>query len=183
MGQFARDIVDAMAQSERAARLIDQLERANERDEYEAQVRRRERMVAAQTIADSAFEPHGFRAPAPRAGETLVQYRRRLMMIGQDKLAPGDERRRVRVDDCAADAINVLFDPWMRGVKAAGHDPDLVPAGEIYSNERVDSSGHRITEFRGRESFVKQMGSENRRVTAFANRAANMPMIKVSDLG
>jgi hypothetical protein len=165
--QLTRDIVDAKAQMARTRRLIEDFERQNERDERDAQERRAQRLRETQAFADDCFEPHGFRAPAPSSGENLTQFKRRLMYIGQSKLPPGDERRSVRIVNCADDAINALWPAWMKDVAAAGRDPDLVPEGEIYSSERTDSSGHRITEFRGRDSFVKQLGRKNMRVVAF----------------
>jgi hypothetical protein len=170
MNQFVRDIVDVKAQARRAAMLIKDLEALNARDEQDAQTRRREGMIADQAAADEAFEPHHFRAPAAHAGERPVLYRRRLISIGQPLLPPGDELRRVRIDACEQDAVDVFFPRVMAAVRAAAYDPDLVPAGEIKAIQRMDSNGHRITEFRGRESFVKQLGLENRRVVQFARQ-------------
>jgi hypothetical protein len=55
----------------------------------------------------------------------------------------------------------------LEAAKAEGENPsteNLPPSGEMIARHRVDDMGARVTEFHGRESFIKSMGREGRRV-------------------
>jgi hypothetical protein len=167
---IARDITEARAQSERAARLIKELEAANEKDRYLAGIRREEQKTADRILCDDALEPWSRTAPAPRTGESRGDYRRRLCALAAGFLPVDHRLKNVGIERCDDDVVDIFFPEILAETKAAVRCIDTVPLGQLREVTRYDSAGRKFTDFVGPESFVRTMGSENRRVVQFARR-------------
>jgi 8-oxo-dGTP pyrophosphatase MutT (NUDIX family) len=103
-------------------------------------------MADAQAKADSVFAAFGDSAPRPWASETLLAYRKRLMVQLQ-KHSPDWKG----VDLGALDsAVVSIAEPriYADAVKAAAHPVDL-PAGTLRTIEKKDSNGQVIRTFIG----------------------------------
>jgi hypothetical protein len=170
MGQLARAITEAVAQHGRAAKLLQQLEEQNNRDAYHARMRREEQKTEDRIACDSALEPWSRTAPAPKSGETRADYRRRLCALAAGFLPPDHRLKDVGIERCDADVVDIFFPEILAATKDAVRCVDTVPYGSLREVVRHDSSGRKITDFVGAESFVKSMGRENRRVTQFCRR-------------
>jgi hypothetical protein len=171
---IARDITEARAQHERAARLIGELEAANEKDRYLAGIRREEQKTADRIACDSALEPWSRTAPAPRTDESRANYRRRLCTLACSFLPPGSDLKDLGLERCDDSVVDVFFPQILAAARDAVRCTDTVPYGSLREVARVDSSGRKIVDFVGPESFVKSMGRENRRVMQFCRRDGTM---------
>jgi hypothetical protein len=120
-----------------------------------------------QARADEAFEPWGFRAPAPTLGVDPDKYRRKMLDKAK-KLLPGTNKlRHIEIWDLPASALGNFEDQIYPAARAEAFRPDSVPAGEMRKVHKPTANGHEIIEWIGRESFVKQLGRQGRRVTGF----------------
>jgi hypothetical protein len=126
-------------------------------------------------VYDDAFRSFGTEVPAAVDDEAPAAYRRRLFNRLARKLAPDHDLARVRADDVSAQPI--VFDNFealiIEAAKREGAKPsfdNLPPSGEMVARHRQDDMGQRVTEFFGRESFLKSMGREGRRVAAIYDR-------------
>jgi hypothetical protein len=111
---------------------------------------------------DEAFEPWGFRAPASSLGQSRESYRRDLAVMAKKQLPMGDEYREVqyrRLNDAAFDAMEPEL---LKRCKGAASRNDSAPPGEIQPYYTTDTNGLKITNWRGRESFVKFMSRPGR---------------------
>lgn len=108
-------------------------------------------MADAQARADSAYAALGKRAPAPLPGERLSAYRVRLLR----PLQRHSEFSSIDLAAQPAKNLDILepkiFADAMSAADAGSHLPD----GELLPISKVDESGRRTTEFRGRGSFVR----------------------------
>ena len=123
---------------------------------------------------DDAFRSFGTEVPAAVDDEAPSRYRARLFNRLVRRLPEGHEWSRTRADDLpsgpALDNIEALI---IEAAKAEGARPsveNLPPNGEIISRVRTDDAGAKFNEFFGRESFIKSMGREGRRVAAIYDR-------------
>jgi hypothetical protein len=120
-----------------------------------------------QSRADEAFEPWGFRAPAPTLGCDPDEYRRD-MLVKAKKLLPGTNRlRHVKIWDLPANALSQFEDLIYPQARAEAHRPDSVPPGELRKVHVPTANGHEIIEWVGQQSFVVGMGRPGRGVVAF----------------
>ena len=129
----------------------------------------------AQARADSVAQSWGERAPAPMQGETPIAYRVRLLRHHQPHctepsfkdldlgalaatapLALDGVERRIYADSVAASANPI--GPDDRLIQRTKIDPD---------------SGHRITEFFGRKTFIHALKRPSMRATAFLIPGSN----------
>jgi hypothetical protein len=128
-----------------------------------------ERREIQATYAD-AFQSFGTETPAPVDDEPPSRYRARLFNRLARRLAPDHELSSIRADDLGSQAV--VFDNFERmlldAAKAEGERPsidNLPPSGEMIARHRADAdTGAKVIEFYGRESFIKSMGREGRRV-------------------
>jgi hypothetical protein len=121
-----------------------------------------------QARADDALQPWGERAPMSRADETINRYRRRLADTMQRRLPEDDELRGLDLARMPQDAYDRFEAQLYPKVAAAADRPDSTAAGELREVTRVDPrNGFKVNLFVGRESFVRQLGREGRRVVSF----------------
>jgi hypothetical protein len=125
-------------------------------------LRSREHLLELQSVArqyqaraDSAFETWNMRAPAYVVGESLDQYRRRLVKLAQRQL-PDDHRLRhipiKRLDD---DILNGYEQEIFADCKEAGTRPDSAAPGELREVVTINpQNGQKTITFLGNRSFV-----------------------------
>jgi hypothetical protein len=114
------------------------LQRPRPDDEAEA-------IGVAQARADSVAQQFGNRASPPIAGETALQYRRR--MIGQfQKYSP--RMADARLDGCNSAALGAVEDVVYTDAQTAARRGDGL-AGRLIEHKYLDSAGRTITEFSG----------------------------------
>ena len=117
-----------------------------------------------------AYRAFGTEVPAPVDDEAPSAYRRRLFNRLARKLSPDHRLAQIRSDDLGGQAA--VFDHFenemLEAAKAEGERPsqeNLPTDGTIVARTRTDSdTGSKVTEFFGRESFIKSMGRDGRRV-------------------
>jgi hypothetical protein len=143
------------------------LSRAEQEEEREHALRVQRALRAVQERADDAYQPWGFRAPAPVLGCDPDEYRRDLL-IKAKRLLPGDNRlRHVQVRQLPHSALGQFEDMIFAAAKAEAFRPDSVPEGEMRRVEERDSNGLKMIRWIGKVSFVKAMGRPGRRVVSF----------------
>jgi hypothetical protein len=124
-----------------------------------------------QARADSVFQEWGFRAAAPTLGQDPEDYRRDLAVTAKKQLPYGHELRKVKLWKLPRDVFEVMEPQVYAACREAASRPDSVPPGEIREVVKIDpKNGHKEIHFLGRESFVRQMGREGRRVVSFMHR-------------
>jgi hypothetical protein len=129
------------------------------------------------TYAD-AYRSFGTEVPAPVDDESPTAFRKRLFNRLARKLPPDHDLAQLRADDLGSQPI--VFDNFeielIKAATAEGASPsfeNLPDDGSLVARHRTDSAtGERMTEFFGRESFIKSMGREGRRVLHIKNPAS-----------
>jgi hypothetical protein len=150
-----------------AAQEAEDAARADEvREKARADVEKR-RMVAAKF--DEAFRAFAVETPQARDDESPGQYRRRLFSRLQRKLPDSHDLVDIRADDLPSGQAYLNFEQMIiDAAKAEGFKPsvdNLPPSGELISRIRVDAdTGAKETHWFGKESFIKSLGREGRRV-------------------
>jgi hypothetical protein len=123
---------------------------------------------------DDAFRAFGTEVPAAVDDEAPSRYRARLFNRLVRRLPEGHEWSRTRADDLpSGPALDNIEQLIIEAAKAEGARPsveNLPPDGTLVARHRQDDMGQRVTEFFGRESFLKSMGREGRRVAAIYDR-------------
>lgn len=117
----------------------------------------RRSVISAQERADSVFQAFGNHAPIPLAGEDALGYRHRVAKRLQEhsQTWKGISLERAFADSQAFDRAETQI--YAEAVEAARSPKDLAEY-ELREVPRTDSqTGHRITEFRGRHTFITQM--------------------------
>ena len=120
-----------------------------------------------QERADNAFEPWGFRAPGPTLGVDPDEYRRDMLVKAKRLLPGSNELRHVKIWDLPHSALSRFEDMIYPAARATAYSADSVPDGEMRQIHKPTANGSEITEWVGRESFVKAMGRPGRRVVGF----------------
>ena len=119
----------------------------------------------AQARCDGVAAGWGERAPAPMSGERLQNYRTRLVRRFQ-KYSPAfaDVNLTAIADASAFSAIETKI---YADAAAAARDPSqYIADGVLQQRTRTNEEGHRITEFFGRETFIKGLKRPSMRVTS-----------------
>jgi len=113
-----------------------------------------------QARADSVMISFGDRAPVFMAGEKPIDYRRRLasMLQKHSKIWKG-KRLESMSDEVFGEVEKQVY---ADALQAALHPSDFAE-GEMRPVRRQNEFGHFITEFVGKDSFVKQFGLPPRR--------------------
>jgi hypothetical protein len=163
-----RKLADREAEQARADASLEDARRAKMRDNAEA------RRLIAQTY-DDAFRSFGVTTPEPADDEPPSAFRKRLFNRLARRLPPDHDLAQLRADDLGSQPI--VFDNFetelIKAATAEGQRPSLdnLPAsGELVARHRTDSAtGERMTEFFGRESFIKSMGREGRKLLHIKN--------------
>ena len=156
-------------------------EEAQARADAEMEVARRQKARAyaegcrqLQARYDDSYAAFGVQVPRPVDGEHPEKYRIRLFNRLVRKLPEGHAWSDTRADDLplgpAMDNIEVMV---LEAAKREGLAPsmeNLPEDGTIIACPRSDDAGAKITEFFGRESFIKSMGRPGRKVAAIIDR-------------
>lgn len=124
-----------------------------------------EALADTQMRADAVHNAFGTRAPAPMSGETTADYQLRLARNFQKHSARWKDIN-LGVLEPAARGI-AIGDIYNDAVVASRRTDDL-PEGQIIYTTRTDATtGHRITEGRGRNTFIHSLKRDSMRVTKF----------------
>ena len=145
---------------------------AAEREEAR-RVRMRDAMYERTEIGSryaDAFRSFGTEVPAPADDEPPSRYRARLYNRLARRLPPDHKLALVRADDLGSQPQ--VFDNFeamlLDAAKAEGERPsqeNLPTDGTIVARTRTDSdTGSKVTEFFGRESFIKDFTRPGRKV-------------------
>jgi hypothetical protein len=169
MSQFSRELTEAKAAHARTARLLAQLEANDRKDRFLDKMSEEEAMTQDQQYADASFEVWGRRAPHPRSRETRIDYRARLCRDASAWLPADHELKHVRVDGMSGKATGIFFEKFLSAMKAAARDADTVPPGELRRIERVAPTGHKVTSYVGRRTFIDAHHQPNRRVIGWGD--------------
>jgi hypothetical protein len=102
--------------------------------------------IAAQSKAQRVAQAHGDSAPSPVQGETLMQYRTRLLTPFQPHSPTWS---RVRLSALAPDALSVAENAIYSDSLVAAHNPATVAEGTLREIVEADATGRRISRFIG----------------------------------
>jgi hypothetical protein len=122
-------------------------------------------MIAdAQARADSTYAAFGKRAPAPLPGERLAQYRVRLLKPMKSHSKTWSD---VDLNTQSGKNLDLIEKQIYADAATFADSAENVPSGdEMVATTKADpNSGHRVTTFRGRRSFVNQFKGEARLAT------------------
>jgi hypothetical protein len=120
---------------------------------------------AYQQRADSAFEPWNMRAPPLMAGESLIEYRRRLARLAQKQLPEDHQLRGFKISRLDDDIFAGFEPQFFAAAKEAGHRPDSAAPGELRMVEKVNpSNGQKFIEFFGTRSFIHDLGERELKI-------------------
>jgi hypothetical protein len=139
-------------------------------DDSEAEDWRRDRMRrdAArcgehQVRYDTAFEPHGKKAPSPLADDHPPDYRRRLFAIGQSMLPSDHELAQFDPNDLDRTVIipfeKQLFDALRKEAENPSGDnlPETVDDPRARREVYDDDTGRKVIVYKAKQSFIKQL--------------------------
>ena len=134
-----------------------------------------QRRVITETYAD-AYASFGVEVPAPADDEAPSAYRRRLYNRLARKLPTNHDLADLRADDLGSSSL--VFDNFetllLQAAKAEGFKPsyDNLPSdGSLIARVRTDENNAKWTEYFGKESFIKSLGREGRRVQRIVHPA------------
>lgn len=117
---------------------------------------------------DSALEPWGVRARAPRLGEDIDHYRREELIRVKKLLPENHELRKVQIRQLRDDAIDVLEPQILRAARKSAYRSDTVPAdAPLRQVPEIDASGTKSIRFIGQRSFIHDLVRKGRRVVSF----------------
>jgi hypothetical protein len=125
--------------------------------EYQARAR------AMQERCDDSLQPWGIRAPALVAGESLGQYRRRLLILAKRQLPDSHQLRQVQVRQLESDALKVFEPRIYAECRRAAYSADSVPPGQLRCIEERDHNGMKINRFIGPTWFGVEFCRPGRR--------------------
>ena len=127
-------------------------------------------MADAQASYDPVYQAFGNRAPAPMQSETNIAYRRRLARNLQKHSAAW---KGVELAALPAEALTIAEGHIRADAMAASKTAFDTDSDELFPVQRMLESGHRVTEFRGRNTIFKRMSSPAKCATEFltGNRA------------
>jgi hypothetical protein len=114
------------------------------------------------------LEPYGGgQVPAPVYGESTNAYRRKMCKQFKRQFLPQTHAlwdvSFTGTDRIPSDALDPFENQLIEACKTEAYNPSTVPIGTLRQITKLDNNGHKIIEFVGQESFVKQMGIPGRR--------------------
>lgn len=116
---------------------------------------------------DEAFQPWGFRAPAPIIGQMPDEYDRDMAVLAKKQLAADSELKQVQFRSLRNDAFEVFKPQLQKECKDAASRADSVPSGQMRRVEKIDQNGLKTVEWIGQRSFVEDFKQIPRRVLGF----------------
>lgn len=129
-------------------------ERGEERERADAQAR-----------CDAVAQLFGERSPPPMSGENTTAYRKRLLRRFQSHSPAFKDADLGAIADAAT--LSGMETVIYADAAKASATPD-VPEGVLFKRTRVDAdSGHRVTEFFGKTTFISGLKAPTMRVTRF----------------
>ena len=133
-----------------------------------------EKMADAQARADAVYAGYGKRAPRPLDGETELLYRRRLSRELQKNTTEWKDFDISLLDGKSFAQIEDRI--YADALESANHPADLAE-GDMRAIRSTDpDTGHRVTRFVGKGSFIRQFKQPARVVT-------DMPLAKQTRAG
>jgi 8-oxo-dGTP pyrophosphatase MutT (NUDIX family) len=128
-------------------------------------------LIDEQARADDVFSAHGSQAPRPLHGESPSAYRRRAAMTLQSHSPrwKGVDLTKIGADE----ALNIAVDQIYADAAVAANAPIDLPEGMLAVQRRDRSTGHMITTFRGKHSFVRDFTSPSRAVVNIDEKRRN----------
>lgn len=128
-------------------------------------------MADAQARADAVYGAFGQRAPGPLQGETVPAYSRRLArgMQAHSKTWSGVDLHALP-DTALAVAEGQIYADAQTAANSSDSLPDDALVQRSYTNQ---DTGHRITEWRGRHTFIHGLKRPSMRATAFLTGKGN----------
>jgi hypothetical protein len=132
-----------------------------------------ERCRQAQVKYDEAYRDFGVQTPAPVDGERPGRYRQRLYEGLRRKLLSNHELFGVRADDVPGSAARNFEQMMLAAAKLEAAKPsveNLPASGELVRRDVTDPmTGAKEIRWHGRESFIKSLGREGRKVLRIMN--------------
>lgn len=119
-------------------------------------------MADSQATYEPVYQMLGKQAPGPLQGETPIRYRGRLAR-GLQTHSPQWKSADLRT--LSDDVLGIAEQTIRADAAVAARSADDVPEGALLPVTRVNESGHRITEFRGRDTIFKRMAQPQVRAT------------------
>jgi hypothetical protein len=121
-----------------------------------------------QARADDALSTWNIRAPQYTAGESLMEYRRRLARVAQRQLPDDHNLRGVRLKRLDDDVFAPFEPQIFAACKEAGKRPDSAAPGEMRMVEEINpQNGQKMIKWLGTRSFIHDFKSPVRRVRSF----------------
>ena len=117
-----------------------------------------------QAKADSAYQALGQRAPVPLQGETEIAYRVRLARGLQKHSKPWGG---VDLSTLQGPALDIAETQIRADAVAASYSTDDLAEDALIPTRRQADSGHQITEWRGKHTFIAGLKRPTLRVTEF----------------
>jgi|SRR6516162_65258 hypothetical protein len=104
---------------------------------------------------DSKLRKIGARAPAPVLGETVSDYRRKVLVQTKKAFIPrSHELRQFSLDDVRGDALDALEPQILSAAAVEAVNPANVPRGELRKREEFDEYGAiKTIKFYGQDHF------------------------------
>jgi hypothetical protein len=122
-----------------------------------------------QEFYDATLRQVGTRAPSPKIGQSVNDYRREtLRQLKRTFLPQNHPLYAVQYRALKADALPVFEQQLLPAVVKEAVNPAHLAPGELKKIERMDETGRvRCIDWIGQDSFVKQMTRPGRRVVKF----------------
>jgi hypothetical protein len=177
--QEKMDRLDALLDRKLADREAE-LEREAAAERVEARVRARADAERCRLIGGrytDAFSAFNVEVPPPIDGELPGRYRRRLFDRLVRKLPSSHDLAEIRADELGSAVLDnfepgLLIETVSEGLRPSFEN--LPPDGSLVARNRVDNAtNERSVEYFGRESFIRGMGREGRRVAYIRNPRDN----------
>ena len=121
-------------------------------------------LVTHQAKADSAYQALGQRAPVPLQGETEIAYRVRLARGLQKHSKPWGG---VDLSTLQGPALDIAETQIRADAVAASYSTDDLAEDALIPTRRQADSGHQITEWRGKHTFIAGLKRPTLRVAEF----------------
>lgn len=119
-------------------------------------------LADAQAKADSVYQAHGLHAARPLDGEDLLSYRKRL---ASNLKAHSNVWKGIDLTPIADATFDVVEGQVYADAMAAANNPVDLPDFALRAVTRVDSTtGQRMTNFYGKNTFISQLKRPSRRV-------------------